>query len=43
MSAVAMNTSEPTRSESPIIVSKQSSAIIVHEDLKQVTETISTL
>lgn len=43
MSAVVMNTSQPTTSEFLILVSKKSSAIIVYEDLKQVTETISTL
>lgn len=43
MSAVVMNTSKPTMSEFSIIVSKKSSAIVVHEDPKQVTETISTL
>lgn len=43
MSAVVMNTSKPTMSEFSILVSKKSSDIIVHEDLKQVTETISTI
>lgn len=43
MSAVVMNTSPPTMSKFSIIVSKKSSAIIAHEDLKQVTDTISTL
>lgn len=38
-----MNTSPPTMSKFSIIVSKKSSAIIAHEDLKQVTDTISTL
>lgn len=43
MTAVVMNPSKPTKSEFSGIVSKKPSAIIVHEDLKQATETISTL